>query len=194
MNIKRYSSIQPDFQDRLHELLAFEGAQDESIDQVVAGILHDVKTRGDAAVLEYTGRFDKLQAASMADLEMSAARLKQAFDDLPSEQREALQQAAERVRVYHEKQLMHSWSYTEPDGTLLGQQVTALDRVGLYVPGGKAAYPSSVLMNAIPAKVAGVNELIMVVPTPGGLVNELVLAAAHVCGVDRVFTIGGAQA
>jgi histidinol dehydrogenase len=194
LNIKRYSSTQPDFQDRLHELLAFEGAQDESIDQVVAGILHDVKTRGDAAVLEYTGRFDKLEAASMAELEMSAARLKQAFDDLPAEQREALQQAAERVRVYHEKQLMHSWNYTEADGTMLGQQVTALDRVGLYVPGGKAAYPSSVLMNAIPAKVAGVNELIMVVPTPGGLVNELVLAAAHVCGVDRVFTIGGAQA
>jgi histidinol dehydrogenase len=194
LNIKRYTSTQTDFQDRLQQLLAFEGAQDESIDQVVAGILHDVKTRGDAAVLEYTGRFDKLQAATMAELEMSAARLKQAFDDLPAQQREALQQAAERVRVYHEKQLMHSWNYTEPDGTMLGQQVTALDRVGLYVPGGKAAYPSSVLMNAIPAKVAGVKELIMVVPTPGGVVNELVLAAAHVCGVDRVFTIGGAQA
>ncbi|MFA7318586.1 MAG: histidinol dehydrogenase [Sulfuricella sp.] len=194
MNIKRFSSAQPDFQARLHELLAFEGAQDESVDQVVAGILHDVKARGDAAVLEYTQRFDKLEAASMAELEMSASRLKQAFDDLPPQQREALQQAAERVRVYHEKQLMHSWNYTEPDGTMLGQQVTALDRVGLYVPGGKAAYPSSVLMNAIPAKVAGVRELIMVVPTPGGVVNELVLAAAHVCGVDRVFTIGGAQA
>ncbi|WP_448505506.1 histidinol dehydrogenase [Immundisolibacter sp.] len=194
LNIKRYTSTQTDFQDHLQQLLAFEGAQDESIDQVVAGILHDVKTRGDAAVLEYTGRFDKLQAATMAELEMSAARLKQAFDDLPAQQREALQQAAERVRVYHEKQLMHSWNYTEPDGTMLGQQVTALDRVGLYVPGGKAAYPSSVLMNAIPAKVAGVKELIMVVPTPGGVVNELVLAAAHVCGVDRVFTIGGAQA
>jgi histidinol dehydrogenase len=194
LNIKRFSSAQPDFQARLHELLAFEGAQDESVDQVVAGILHDVKARGDAAVLEYTQRFDKLEAASMAELEMSASRLKQAFDDLPPQQREALQQAAERVRVYHEKQLMHSWNYTEPDGTMLGQQVTALDRVGLYVPGGKAAYPSSVLMNAIPAKVAGVRELIMVVPTPGGVVNELVLAAAHVCGVDRVFTIGGAQA
>ncbi|MEN6587783.1 MAG: histidinol dehydrogenase [Sulfuricella sp.] len=194
MNIKRYTSTQPDFQDRLHELLAFEGAQDEYIDVVVAGILHDVKTRGDAAVLDYTFQFDILPADSMAELEMSAARLKQAFDDLPAEQREALQQAAERVRVYHEKQLMQSWNYTEPDGTMLGQQVTALDRVGLYVPGGKAAYPSSVLMNAIPAKVAGVKELIMVVPTPGGVVNELVLAAAHVCGVDRVFTIGGAQA
>jgi histidinol dehydrogenase len=194
LNIKRFSSAQPDFQARLHELLAFEGAQDESVDQVVAGILHDVKARGDAAALEYTRRFDKLEAASMAELEMSATRLKAAFDGLPAEQRVALQQAAERVRVYHEKQLMHSWNYTEPDGTMLGQQVTALDRVGLYVPGGKAAYPSSVLMNAIPAKVAGVKELIMVVPTPGGVVNELVLAAAHVCGVDRVFTIGGAQA
>jgi histidinol dehydrogenase len=194
LNIKRFSSAQPDFQARLHELLAFEGAQDESIDQVVAGILHDVKARGDVAVLEYTQRFDRLEVASMAELEMSAARLKKAFEDLPAEQREALQQAAERVRVYHEKQLMHSWSYTEPDGTMLGQQVTALDRVGLYVPGGKAAYPSSVLMNAIPAKVAGVRELIMVVPTPDGVVNELVLAAAHVCGVDRVFTVGGAQA
>ncbi|MDP2827862.1 MAG: histidinol dehydrogenase [Sulfuricellaceae bacterium] len=194
MNIKRYSSSQPNFQKSLHELLAFEGAQDDSIDQVVADILRKVKTQGDAAVLEYTQRFDKLSAASMNELEMSASRLKQAFDNLPADQSEALQQAAERVRVYHEKQLMHSWNYTEPDGTMLGQQVTALDRVGLYVPGGKAAYPSSVLMNAIPAKVAGVNELVMVVPTPGGVVNELVLAAAHVCGVDRVFTIGGAQA
>ena len=194
LNIKRYSTSQPDFQARLTELLAFEGAQDESIDNVVAGILHDVKTRGDAAVLEYTQRFDKLTAASAAELELPQARLKQAFDGLPADQRDALQKAAERVRIYHEKQLMQSWSYQEADGTLLGQQVTALDRVGLYVPGGKAAYPSSVLMNAIPAKVAGVAELIMVVPTPGGLVNELVLAAAHVCGVDRVFTIGGAQA
>lgn len=194
LNIKRYSTSQPDFQARLTDLLAFEGAQDEAIDNVVAGILHDVKARGDAAVLEYTKRFDNLDAASATELELSQPRLKQALDNLPAAQREALQQAAERVRVYHEKQLMQSWSYTEADGTLLGQQVTALDRVGLYVPGGKAAYPSSVLMNAIPAKVAGVNELIMVVPTPGGLVNELVLAAAAVCGVDRVFTIGGAQA
>jgi histidinol dehydrogenase len=194
LNIKRYSTSQPDFQARLIDLLAFEGAQDEAIDNVVAGILHDVKARGDAAVLEYTKRFDHLDAASATELELSQSRLKQALDNLPTAQREALQQAAERVRIYHEKQLMPSWNYTEADGTLLGQQVTALDRVGLYVPGGKAAYPSSVLMNAIPAKVAGVKELIMVVPTPGGLVNELVLAAAAVCGVDRVFTIGGAQA
>jgi histidinol dehydrogenase len=194
LNIKRYSAAQPDFQARLTDLLAFEGAQDESIDNVVGGILRDVKARGDAAVLEYTRRFDQLDAASANELELSQPRLRQALDNLPVAQREALQQAAERVRIYHEKQLMQSWNYTEADGTMLGQQVTALDRVGLYVPGGKAAYPSSVLMNAIPAKVAGVKELIMVVPTPSGVVNELVLAAAAVCGVDRVFTIGGAQA
>jgi histidinol dehydrogenase len=175
-------------------LLAFEGAQDEQVDAVVAGILKDVKQRGDAAVLEYTQRFDRLSAERMEDLELPQARLTEALGSLPAEQRDALKQAAERVRVYHEKQLMSSWSYTETDGTMLGQQVTALDRVGLYVPGGKAAYPSSVLMNAIPAKVAGVQELIMVVPTPGGERNPLVLAAAAVCGVDRVFCIGGAQA
>jgi histidinol dehydrogenase len=175
-------------------LLAFEGAQDDKIDAVVANILNDVKTRGDAAVLEYTQRFDRLEAPSMSALELPQAELQAALEQLPTAQREALEQAAERVRVYHEKQLMHSWSYTEADGTMLGQQVTALDRVGLYVPGGKAAYPSSVLMNAIPAKVAGVKELIMVVPTPGGEKNPLVLAAAAVCGVDRVFCIGGAQA
>jgi histidinol dehydrogenase len=175
-------------------LLAFEGAQDDKVDVVVADILRDVRTRGDAAVLEYTQRFDRVSADQMHDLELPQARLTEALGNLPAEQREALKAAAERVRVYHEKQLMSSWSYTEADGTMLGQQVTALDRVGLYVPGGKAAYPSSVLMNAIPAKVAGVKELIMVVPTPGGERNPLVLAAAAVCGVDRVFCIGGAQA
>ena len=194
LNIKRYTTAQPDFDARLKQLLAFDGAQDEGIDEVVAAILRDVKTRGDAAVLEYTQRFDKLDTASAGQLELPQARLQQALDNLPADQKEALQLAAERVRVYHEKQLMKSFNYTEDDGTMLGWQVTALDRVGLYVPGGKAAYPSSVLMNAIPAKVAGVKELIMVVPTPGGVVNELVLAAAAVCGVDRVFTIGGAQA
>lgn len=194
VNIKRYSTAEPDFDANLKRLLAFEGAQDQAVDDVVAGILADVKARGDAAVLEYTRRFDRLEAESAQQLELPQARLQQALDGLPAEQRQALQQAADRVRAYHEKQLIKSWSYTEADGTLLGQQVTALDRVGLYVPGGKAAYPSSVLMNAIPAKVAGVAELIMVVPTPGGQVNELVLAAAAVCGVDRVFTIGGAQA
>ena len=194
LNIRRLSTTDADFQPKLDALLAFETAQDDSIDVTVAGILADVRKRGDAAVLEYTKKFDRLDAASMGALEMSKARLQQALDGLPADARTALQAAAERVRVYHEKQLMQSWSYTEADGTMLGQQVTALDRVGLYVPGGKAAYPSSVLMNAIPAKVAGVAELIMVVPTPGGVVNELVLAAAAVCGVDRVFTIGGAQA
>jgi histidinol dehydrogenase len=194
LKIRRYTTTDTSFDASLKQLLAFEGAQDDQIDAVVAGILKDVKMRGDAAVLEYTQRFDRLSAERMDDLELPQARLAEALDSLPAEQREALQHAAERVRVYHEKQLMSSWSYTEADGTMLGQQVTALDRVGLYVPGGKAAYPSSVLMNAIPAKVAGVQELIMVVPTPGGERNPLVLAAAAVCGVDRVFCIGGAQA
>jgi histidinol dehydrogenase len=194
LNIKRYATTDAGFDANLKQLLAFEGAQDEKIDAVVASILNDVKTRGDAAVLEYTQRFDRLEAASMSALELPQAELNAALAELPVAQREALEQAAKRVRSYHEKQLMHSWSYTEADGTMLGQQVTSLDRVGLYVPGGKAAYPSSVLMNAIPAKVAGVKELIMVVPTPGGEKNPLVLAAAAVCGVDRVFCIGGAQA
>jgi len=194
MNIRRFSTQQADFEQQLTELLAFETAQDDSIDLVVANILKDVKSRGNAAVLEYTNRFDHTNATSISALEISQSELKQALDGLPLNQREALKTAADRVRSYHEKQLMQSWSYTEPDGTLLGQQVTSLDRVGLYVPGGKAAYPSSVLMNAIPAKVAGVQELIMVVPTPNGEKNQLVLAAAAVCGVDRVFCIGGAQA
>lgn len=194
MNIKRLNTQDAGFDAELKALLAFETAQDDSIDQVVANILKDVKARGDAAVLEYTNRFDKTTASSLAELEISHAELQAALNGLPSAQREALQAAAARVRSYHEKQVMQSWQYTEADGTLLGQQVTALDRVGLYVPGGKAAYPSSVLMNAIPAKVAGVQELVMVVPTPNGEKNPLVLAAAAVCGVDRVFCIGGAQA
>jgi histidinol dehydrogenase len=194
MDIRRLSTADAGFEQALKDLLAFETAQDDKIDQVVADILRDVKTRGDAAVMEYTHRFDRLQVASMAELELSQSELKAALDSLPAEQRKALREAADRVRSYHEKQLMSSWTYTEDDGTLLGQQVTSLDRVGLYVPGGKAAYPSSVLMNAIPAKVAGVHELIMVVPTPNGEKNALVLAAAAVCGVDRVFCIGGAQA
>jgi histidinol dehydrogenase len=194
LNIRRLSTTDADFKPELDALLAFEGAQDAAVDATVAEILDDVKRRGDEAVLEYTRKFDRLEASSMAALELPKARLQQALDGLAPDARAALEAAAERVRIYHEKQLIQSWSYTEADGTVLGQQVTALDRVGLYVPGGKAAYPSSVLMNAIPAKVAGVAELIMVVPTPGGVVNELVLAAAAVCGVDRVFTIGGAQA
>jgi histidinol dehydrogenase len=194
MNIRRFCSVQANFDAEIKQLLAFETAQDDEIDLVVAGILRDVKKRGDAAVLEYTQRFDRLDAGTLAELELTQAELESALNGLPANQRQALEQAAARVRAYHEKQLMSSWSYTENDGTLLGQQVTSLDRVGLYVPGGKAAYPSSVLMNAIPAKVAGVEELIMVVPTPGGEKNALVLAAAAVCGVDRVFCIGGAQA
>ena len=192
--IKRLSSSDADFKQRLDALLAFESAQDESVDQTVAAILADVKVRGDAAVVEYTNRFDRLSAQSMAELELSRQELQQALDGLPNDQREALEAAARRVRNYHERQPLQSWQYEEADGTLLGQKVTPLDRVGLYVPGGKASYPSSVLMNAIPAKVAGVKELIMVVPTPGGERHPLVLAAAALSGVDRIFCIGGAQA
>ena len=194
MKIRRLSTQDKNFDADLKALLAFETAQDDSVDVVVAGILKNVKTRGDAAVLEYTNRFDKTNAKTLAELEIGKAELNAALNGLPANQREALQAAADRVKNYHEKQLMQSWQYTEADGTLLGQQVTPLYRVGLYVPGGKAAYPSSVLMNAIPAKVAGVGELIMVVPTPNGERNQLVLAAAALSGVDRVFCIGGAQA
>ena len=194
VTLTRLDSTQPDFQARLTQLLQFDDAADAAIEQTVAGILHDVKTRGDAAVLEYTERFDRLSATSLASLELSAAQLQTALEHLPADTRQALEAAAERVRRYHERQTQASWTYTEEDGTVLGQKITPLDRVGLYVPGGKAAYPSSVLMNAIPAKVAGVGELIMVVPTPNGEHNQLVLAAAAIAGVDRVFTIGGAQA
>ncbi len=192
--MRRLNSTQPDFDARLSELLAFEAAQDPQVDATVAAILADVKARGDAAVLEYTQHFDRVEARSLKELEVPRAEQERALKQLPAPQREALTAAAERVRVYHEKQSAQSWSYADADGNELGQQVTALDRVGLYVPGGKAAYPSSVIMNAVPAKVAGVHEIIMVVPTPGGEKNELVLAAAALCGVDRVFTIGGAQA
>ena len=194
MQIRRLSTKDQDFNAALKALLAFETAQDDRIDTVVADILKEVKSRGDAAVLEYTNRFDHTNANNLSELEIQQGELKSALISLPVDQREALQAAADRVREYHEKQVMQSWSYTEDDGTLLGQQVTPLDRVGLYVPGGKAAYPSSVLMNAIPAKVAGVQELIMVVPTPNGERNALVLAAAAISGVDRVFCLGGAQA
>jgi histidinol dehydrogenase len=194
MNIRQLSTRQNDFDIQLDALLAFEATADEKLEATVAAILADVRQRGDAALLEYTQRFDRLNAGSAAALELPQSEMRAAFDNLPAAQRNALEQAAQRVTSYHEKQRMESWSYTEADGTLLGQQVTPLDRVGLYVPGGKAAYPSSVLMNALPAKVAGVSELIMVVPTPDGVKNPLVLAAAHLSGVDRVFTIGGAQA
>jgi histidinol dehydrogenase len=198
ISIKRFSSSDADFSVQLDALLAFESAQDESVDRTVADILADVKARGDAAVVEYTNRFDRLGVESLAELELTQLELRQALEGLPSAQREALETAARRVRSYHERQPLQSWQYEEEGeemrGTLLGQKVTPLDRVGLYVPGGKASYPSSVLMNAIPAKVAGVRELIMVVPTPGGERNPLVLAAAALAGVDRVFCIGGAQA
>ncbi|MDE2365478.1 MAG: histidinol dehydrogenase [Betaproteobacteria bacterium] len=194
IQIKRLSSTDLDFDQRLEKLLAFEDTQDESVHATVSAILADIKKRGDEALLEYTRRFDRLEAVAAAELELPLTRLEEALRRLAANERKALEQAVLRVRAYHEKQLAHSWSYTEPDGTLLGQKITPLDRVGLYVPGGKASYPSSVLMNAIPAKVAGVDELVMVVPTPGGEANDLVLAAAGICGVDRVFTIGGAQA
>jgi histidinol dehydrogenase len=192
--IRRLSSRDPEFLATLDALLAFDNSTDAAIEQTVAEILANVRTVGDGAVLDYTRRFDHLDVKTMAELELPASALKAAFDGLPVARREALEQAAARVKSYHERQKIDSWEYTEPDGTRLGQKVTPLDRVGLYVPGGKAAYPSSVLMNALPAKVAGVKELIMVVPTPRGEKNALVLAAAHLSGVDRVFCIGGAQA
>ena len=186
-----------DFEARFQARLHWSADTDADIEQRVAAILADVRTRGDAAVLACTERFDGLQAATLGELELTANELRAAFEGLPVAQREALQAAAVRVRRYHERQKEangQSWSYRDEDGTLLGQKVTPLDRVGIYVPGGKAAYPSSVLMNAIPAHVAGVQDIIMVVPTPRGEKNPLVLAAAHVAGVSRAFTIGGAQA
>ncbi len=194
VNIKRWSSQDGDFDNRLSRLLAFDVAQDEAIESVVAGILRDVKARGDEALLEYTKRFDRIAAASVAELELPQSELQAALGQLPATRRNALERAAERVRNYHEKHIAQSWCYTEADGTMLGQQITPLDRVGIYVPGGRAAYPSSVLMNALPAKVAGVAEIVMTVPTPNGEKNAMVLAAAALCGVDRVFTVGGAQA
>ena len=194
MKIRQLSSRAAGFDEELTRLLAFEETADEKLEATVADILADVRKRGDVAVLEYTRKFDRLPLGNAAAMELPKNELRAAFDGLPAEQKSALEQAAQRVTDYHRKQVQTSWNYTEADGTLLGQQVTPLDRVGLYVPGGKAAYPSSVLMNALPAKVAGVGELIMVVPTPDGVKNQLVLAAAYLSGVDRVFTIGGAQA
>jgi histidinol dehydrogenase len=192
--IRRLSTRDPEFLSTLDRLLAFDDSTDDAIETAVAEIIANVRRLGDDAVLEYTRRFDNRTVASMVELELTKTELATAFDGLPREQKEALQIAAERVRSYHQRQKAESWEYTEPDGTRLGQKITPLDRVGLYVPGGKAAYPSSVLMNAIPAKVAGVGELIMVTPTPKGEKNPLVLAAAHLAGVDRAFTMGGAQA
>ena len=194
VSIRKLNASDADFNTQLDALLAWEAVSDDRVNQVVNEVLHRVRTEGDAAVLDYTKQFDRLDVATMAELEMSQERLQQALAGLPDAQRQALETAAKRVEAYHQHQLGKSWQFTEEDGTMLGQKVTPMDRVGLYVPGGKAAYPSSVLMNAMPAKVAGVKEIVMVVPTPGGEVNELVLAAAALAGVDRVFCIGGAQA
>ncbi len=197
LDIRRLCTTSVDFEASLQGLLHWSEETDGAIEDRVTQILADVRQRGDAAVLELTARFDHLQAADMAALTVHADELRVAFDAITPAQRDALQAAAQRVRVYHERQLQAcglGWQYVDEHGTLLGQKVSPLDRVGIYVPGGKAAYPSSVLMNAIPARVAGVGEVIMVVPTPRGERNALVLAAAHVAGVDRVFTIGGAQA
>jgi histidinol dehydrogenase len=194
VNIRVLRAADAGFRAAFAQLLNRGQADAREVEAQVRTILDTVCARGDAALLEYTMRFDTYRPASAAALELPCARLKSAAAAIPAEQRAALETAAERIRVYHTRQKIESWNYTEADDTLLGQQVSALERVGLYVPGGKAAYPSSVLMNAIPAKLAGVGELIMVTPTPGGEINELVLAAAHVAGVDRVFTVGGAQA
>ena len=192
--IHELSSDQPDFLPRLDALLAYQADDDASIAEAVSGILADVRRLGDEALLDYTRRFDRLNVPDASALELSSAELQRALASLAPADRQALEAAADRIRSYHERQKAQSWSYVEADGTRLGQRITPLDKVGLYVPGGKAAYPSSVLMNAIPARVAGVGELVMVVPTPDGVRNAAVLAAAAIAGVQRVFTIGGAQA
>jgi histidinol dehydrogenase len=192
--VRRLNAQDADFNTQLDQLLSWESVSDASVNERVLDIIANVRTRGDAALVDYTRQFDGLDVAQMSDLILNRERLELALTRITAEQRSALETAARRVREYHERQVQDSWRYTEADGTVLGQQVTALDRAGLYVPGGKASYPSSVLMNAIPAKVAGVAEVVMVVPTPRGEINELVLAAAAIAGVDRVFTIGGAQA
>ena len=194
MNLTRLDASSPDFSTRLKDLLAYAEDADEAVERTAQSILADVKARGDAAVLDYTAQFDGVRAASTNNLRVSSSDITNALHTIPAATRSALETAAARVRSYHEKQKAESWTYTEADGTVLGQQVTPLDRAGLYVPGGKAAYPSSVLMNAIPAKVAGVRELVMVTPTPGGETNALVLAAAAIAGVDTIYRIGGAQA
>jgi len=194
IEISQLNSKQNDFWQQLDKTLAWESVSDDAVFNTVNDILKDVKKRGDAAVIEYTNKFDRVSINDMSELEISQSRLEESLKKIPADQRAALEKAAARVRAYAERQKIESWSYTEDNGTLLGQQVSPMDRAGLYVPGGKAAYPSSVIMNAIPAKVAGVPELIMVVPTPDGEINDLVFAAAAIAGVDRVFAIGGAQA
>ncbi|MEH6580389.1 MAG: histidinol dehydrogenase [Halioglobus sp.] len=194
MTVRRLKTGQADFDSCLNTLTHWQEALDRDVNAVVEGIVSDVADRGDAALLEYTARFDHLSASTVAELEVSNDRLRQAFDSIDPVQRDALERAAERVRSYHEHQKQESWQYRDAGGNLLGQKVTPVERAGIYVPGGKASYPSSVLMNALPAKVAGVSEIIMTVPAPGGELSDLVLAAAHIAGVDRVFTVGGAQA
>ena len=194
MNIKRLKTAQPDYQSQMDALLAWEGVSDDQVNSTVKDVIQNIRQRGDAALVEYTNKFDRMNVSSMQELTITQKQLEDALNNIPADQRQALELAAERIRSYHKHQLMQSWSYTEDDGTMLGQQITALDRVGLYVPGGKATYPSSVLMNAIPAKVAGVEEIVMVVPTPDGVINDMVLAAAKISGVDTVFAVGGAQA
>jgi len=192
--VRRLNAQDADFASQLDQLLSWESVSDDQINQRVLDIIAQVRQRGDAALVDYTRQFDALEVQDFSELILGRERLELALTRIQPEQRQALETAAERVRAYHEHQRQDSWRYTEADGTVLGQQVTPLDRAGLYVPGGKATYPSSVLMNAIPAKVAGVREVVMVVPTPRGEINEMVLAAAAIAGVDRVFTIGGAQA
>jgi histidinol dehydrogenase len=192
--MRRLATGDGDFDDRFRDVLGAEVGRDADVAKIVGDIVEDVRTRGDAALLEYTRRFDGLDPADAASLRLDTRRLETAYEGLQSAERDALEFAAERIRAYHERQRQESWSYRESDGTLLGQQVTPLDRVGVYVPGGKAAYPSSVLMNVIPARVAGVGEVVMTVPARDGALNDLVLAAAHVVGVDAVYTVGGAQA
>ena len=192
--ITKLSSSQADFQQNLGDLLSWESVSNKDVAKTVDDIIANIRKTGDQALIEYTNQFDRMNVADMGELTVNLSTLKDAFDNLADKEKTALQTAADRVRIYHQKQKQETWTYTEDDGTMLGQKITPLDRVGLYVPGGKAAYPSSVLMNAIPAKVAGVEELIMVVPTPDGVTNQLVLAAAYIAGVDTVYTVGGAQA
>jgi len=192
--VNRLSTQDPGFDQTLTALLHVNAAEDDAIESAAAGILQAIRTEGDAALLRYTQQFDRVSASSVAELEIPRRAWQAALDELPAAQRRALEEAAERIRSYHERQKQDSWTFTEANGTVLGQKITPLDRVGLYVPGGKAAYPSSVLMNVIPAKVAGVTEVIMVTPTPDGQRNALVLAAAAIGGVDRIFAVGGAQA
>ena len=194
LEIARLSTASPEFDSRLQSRIAWESSIDPEVHETVREILHAVRTEGDTAVLRHTSRLDRVEAAAVSELEVSRERLDSALNAIGVDEREALNAAAQRIRGYHERQMPESWDYREPDGTRLGQRVLPVDRAGLYVPGGKAAYPSSVLMNAVPARVAGVSELVMMVPAPDGELNDLVLAAAAVAGVDRIYTLGGAQA